>query len=205
MATVSVSVFARAASAGPPVRNTPPQPESQRGGRAGDRGTEPRGVCLCLFADFTRGRARSVRSFGKPGGKTDDHRPVKDQDHGAFAQSGVHQNPAKRIQMAHEENDHRPVKDQRDHGAFVPEARTATMRTDRQHTVIVSHTPPSSNWASASEPNKGTLGSRGKACVTSHARRSGLRPALGNLCGEEARQPLHQVRCFNSPSEDVAP
>ena len=26
-------------------------------------------TCLCLFADFTRGRARSVRSFGKPGGK----------------------------------------------------------------------------------------------------------------------------------------
>ena len=41
---LSVSVFTRAASDGTPVRSTPTQPESQEGGRAGDRGTEPRGL-----------------------------------------------------------------------------------------------------------------------------------------------------------------
>ena len=108
--------------------------------------------------------------------------------------------------MAHEKNMH-AKENRKANQAWLtmPEARTATMRTDRQHPVIVSHTSPSSNWAMQASPTKWPLGSRGRACVTSHARRSGLRPAQGNLCGEEARQPLHQVRFNLSPSEDVAP
>ena len=85
-------------------------------------------ACLCLFADFTRGRARSVRSFGKPGGKTDDHRPVKDQrDHGAFATKTGSQGGARSVGAASHWELRRSQETTRDErvplGEFVDRAR----------------------------------------------------------------------------------